>query len=120
MTANPSAFVDFFQNATTGFAHNFSTDLMNLTDLTNGVLNLDLAQNSTEQSNLTTQISNFNDRMASQKQMLLAQFSQVNAALESYPYLLAELNAALGNPYTPSSSNTTPTGGTSTSSSSNG
>jgi len=120
MTANPSAFVDFFQNAATGFAHNFSTDLTNLTSSTTGVLNLDLAQNSTEQSNLTTQISNFNDRMASQKQTLLAQFSQVNAALESYPYLLAELNAALGNPYTPSASNTTPTTGSSSSSTSNG
>ncbi len=117
MTANPSAFVNFFQNASTGFAHNFGVDLTNLTDLTNGVLNLDLAQNSTEQTNLTTQISNFNDRMAAQKTELLAQFSQVNAALESYPYLLAELNAALGNPYTPST-NSTPTAGSSTSSTS--
>jgi len=119
MTGNPSAFLNFFQNvSSTGFANNFSKDLTNLTDSVNGVLNLDLAQNSTEQSNLTDQISNFNDRMASQKQELLTQFSQVNAALESYPYLLAELNAALRNPYTPSSSNTTPTGGSSTSSSS--
>jgi len=119
MTANPSAFANFFQNASsTGFANNFSTDLTNLTDPVNGALNLDLAQNSTEQSDLTNQINNFNTQMATQKQSLLAQFSQVNAALESYPYMLAELNAALGNPYTPSSSNTTPTGGSSTSSTS--
>lgn len=118
LTANPAAFLNFFQNSSTGFAHNFSADLSNLTSSVDGVLNLDLAQNSTEQSNLTDQISNFNDRLASQKQQLIAEFSQVNAALESYPYLLAELNAALGNPYTPSSSNTTPTSGSSTSGSS--
>lgn len=120
MTADPAAFLNFFQNSTTGFAHNFNADLTNLTSIVDGPLNLDLAQNSTEQSNLTDQINNFNDRMASQKTQLIAQFSQVNAALESYPYLLAELNAALGNPYTPTSSNTTPTSGSSTSSSSNG
>ena len=120
MTADPAAFLNFFQNSATGFAHNFNADLTNLTSIVDGLLNLDLAQNSTEQSNLTDQINNFNDRMASQKTQLIAQFSQVNAALESYPYLLAELNAALGNPYTPTSSNTTPTSGSSTSSSSNG
>ncbi len=115
-TANPSAFLSFFQNASsTGFANNFSKDLTNLTDPTNGVLNLDLAQNSTQQTDLTTQITNFQAQMATQKQQLIAEFSQVNAALESYPYMVEELNAALGNPYTPTSSNTAPTTGSSTS-----
>lgn len=116
-TANPTAFLAFFQNSSsTGFANNFSTDLTNLTDPTNGILNLDLAQNSTQQTDLTTQISNFQDQMATQKQQLIAEFSQVNAALEDYPYVVAELNAALGNPYTPSTSNSTPTAGSSTAS----
>lgn len=117
MTANPSAFLNFFQNSATGFANNFSTDLSNLTNSVDGVLNLDLAQNSTQQSDLTTQINNFNDQLASQKAELVAQFSQVNAALETYPFVLAELNAALGNPYTQSSSNSTPTAGSSSSTS---
>ncbi len=115
LTADPAAFLNFFQNSSTGFAHNFSADLTDLTSSVDGVLNLDLAQNSTQQSNLADQISNFNDRLASQRQQLIARFSQVNAALESYPYLLAELNAALGNPYAPPSSNTNPTAGSPTS-----
>ncbi len=119
MTSNPSAFLSFFQSsAQTGFANNFSSDLTNLTDPTDGILNLDLAQNSTEQADLTTQISNFQDQMATQKQQLITEFSQVNAAIEDYPYVVAELNAALGNPYTQTSSNTTPTAGSSTASSS--
>lgn len=119
MHANPTAVLNFFQNSATGFAHHFNADLTSLTSWASGPLNLDLAQNSTEQSNLTDQISNFNNRLASQRQQLVAQFSRVNAALESYPYLLAELNAALGNPYAPSSSNSTPTSGSSTSGSTN-
>ena len=119
MTSNPSAFLNFFQNSNqTGFANNFANDLTNLTDPTNGILNLDLAQNSTQQSDLATQISNFQSQMATQKQQLITEFSQVNASLEAYPYVLAELNAALGNPYTQNSSNTTPTSGSSTSSTS--
>jgi flagellar hook-associated protein 2 len=118
LTADPAAFLNFFQNSSTGFAHNFSADLTKLTSSVDGVLSLDLAQNSTAQSSLTDQINSFNDRLASQRKQLIAEFSQVNAALESYPYLLAELNAAMGNPYTTSSSNTTPTSGSSTSSTS--
>ena len=115
MSANPSAFLNFFQNsASTGFANSFSKDLTNLMDPVNGVLNLDLAQNSTGQTNLTNDISNFQDRLANQRQQLIAQFSRVNAALESYPFLVAEINAALGNPFTPQSTNTTPTAGSST------
>ena len=120
LTADPAALINFFQNSSTGFAHNFSADLTKLTSSVDGVLSLELAQNSTEQSNLTDQISNFNDRLASRRLQLIAEFSQVNAALQSYPYLLAQLNAAMGNPYTTSSSNTTPISGSSTSGSSRG
>jgi flagellar hook-associated protein 2 len=116
LTADPAAVINFFQNSSTGFAQNFGADLTNLTSSVDGVLNLDLAQNSTQQGDLTNQINNFKDQLANQKTLLIAEFSQVNAALESYPYLLAELNAAMGNPYTTSSANTTPTSGSSTSS----
>jgi hypothetical protein len=50
------------------------------------------------------------------------ELSQVNASLESYPFTLMEVNAALGSltsgstsPTTTTSSNTTPTSGESTS-----
>ena len=122
MTTTPSALLTFFQNSAAGsppgFATAFSTDLTNLTDPTNGVLNLDLAQNNTQQSDLSTEISNFQDQMATQKQQLIQEFSQVNATLEEYPYLLAEVTASLGN-ILPNNSNTSPNQGTVVGSSNN-
>jgi len=97
LNANPSAVQSFFQNSSqTGFANNFGADLTNLTDPVNGVLNLDLAQNSTEQTNLSTDISNFQDQLATQKQELTNQFSQVNATLQEYPALLETVTSLLG------------------------
>jgi flagellar hook-associated protein 2 len=121
LTTNPSAVLTFFQNSASGsplgFANNFGTDLTNLTDPTDGILNLDLAQNNTEQTDLSTDISNFQDQMATQKQQLINEYSQVNANLEEYPYLLAEVTATLGN-ILPNESNTSPNEGTLTNSSS--
>jgi len=121
LSTNPSAVLTFFQNTVAGspkgFATSFGTDLTNLTDPTQGVLNLDLAQNSTEQSDLSTEISNFQDQLAVQKQQLIQEYSQVNATLESYPYLLAEVTAQLGQ-ILPNSSNTSPNQGTAVSSNS--
>jgi flagellar hook-associated protein 2 len=116
LSANPSAFLNFFQNTgQTGFANNFGKDLISLTDSVNGVLNLDLAQNASGQTNLTKEINSFQDRLAGQRQHLIAQFSQVNAALEAYPFVLAEINAALGNTAPITRSNSTPTTSTPTS-----
>ena len=111
MSANPAAFLNFFQNAATGFAPHFNQDLTNLTDPVNGILNLDLAQNNTEQTDLSTQISNFQAQLATQKQQLIQQYSQVNATLEEYPYLLAAITAQLGD-ILPNTSNTSPNEGT--------
>jgi flagellar hook-associated protein 2 len=115
MTTNPSAVLTFFQNSAagspTGFATAFNTDLTNLTDPTNGILNLDLAQNNTDQTDLSTEISNFQDQLATQKQQLINEYSQVNAQLEEYPYLLAEVTATLGN-ILPNQSNTSANEGT--------
>ncbi len=86
----------FFQNsAGSGFADRFKSDLTVLTDSNNGVLNSDLAENSTEQSNLTDQISNFQTRLLAQQAQLEQEFNQVNATLEAYPYLLAQITASL-------------------------
>lgn len=116
MTDNPSAFLAFFQNSSqTGFATNFGKDLINLTDSVDGVLNLDIAQNSTQQSNIAKDISNFQDHLAAQKLQLVASLSKVNATLQQYPYLLAQLEAALGNTSSGTSSNTSAAQGTRTS-----
>jgi flagellar hook-associated protein 2 len=118
MSSNPTAFLNFFQNSSsTGFANNFNKDLTNLTDPTTGILNVDLSQNSTQQSDLNTEITNFQDQLATQKQQLIQEYSQVNASLEEYPYLLAEVTATLGQ-ILPNSSNTSPNEGMPTSGSS--
>jgi flagellar hook-associated protein 2 len=116
-TNNPGSFQSFFQNASaTGFANSFSRDLNNLTDPTQGVVNLDIAENTTQQKTLTTQINNLHDRLVVQQQQLTAVYARVNATLEAYPSLLlgvtAELNALNGNfSTTPNAVNTTPTAG---------
>ncbi|HEV2398257.1 MAG TPA: flagellar filament capping protein FliD [Candidatus Sulfotelmatobacter sp.] len=96
LTSNPSAFQNFFQTAaSTGFANHFHTDLINLTDPTIGLLNVDLAQNKTEQQNLADNINNFENQLTAQQQQLTQQLSQVNASLQSYPLLLQQVTEAL-------------------------
>jgi flagellar hook-associated protein 2 len=94
---NPAAFQAFFQNSSnTGFANNFSSDLTNLTDPVNGILNVDLAGNSTQAQDLTNQISDLQANLTAQQQQLTTQYAQVNATLEAFPFLLQEVSAELG------------------------
>ncbi len=106
LTNDPGAVLNFFQNSSvTGFANKFNADLTNVSDATTGVLSTDLAQNSAEQKTLTDQINNFQDRLNAEQQQLITQFSQVNATLEEYPFLLQEVTSQLGRPTSSSSSN---------------
>jgi flagellar hook-associated protein 2 len=121
LAANPSAVQSFFQNSSsTGFANNFNNDLFNLTDATNGILNVDIAGNKTQQTALTAQINDLQDRLTAEQTALTLQFDQVNATLEAYPSLLyevtAEIGALNGNYSTPSNTtpNTTPATGSPT------
>jgi len=114
LAANPAAVQNFFQNATsTGFANNFNSDLTNLTDPTEGVLNVDLAQNSSEQQDLSNSISNFQAELAIQQQQLTQEYSQVNASLQAYPLLLQQVTETLAtmdlNSSTNSSGSSSPT-----------
>ena len=107
---NPAEVLNFFQNSSqTGFANNFASDLQKLTDPTLGVINLDLSQNQQQQLDLSNTISNFQDRMTAQQQQLSKEFSQVNALIEEYPFLLEAINLQLG--IQSSGNNTTPAGG---------
>jgi len=121
LATNPSAVQNFFQNASgSGFANNFNNDLFNLTDVTDGILNVDIAGNKTQQKILATQITGLQDRLTAQQKLLTAQYSQVNATLEAYPSLLYTVTAVLGAmngnfSVTPNTSaNTAPNTGTST------
>ena len=123
LSANPSGVQNFFTNSNAaGFADNFNSALTNLTDPSTGILNSDLAENQGEQTALTTEITNFQTQLAAQKIQLDAEFSQVNASLEQYPFTLQEITAELGSMSstgsttgTTPSTNTTPTSGESTS-----
>lgn len=102
--SNPSAVLNFFQNtSSTGYANNFANDLNNLTDPTQGILNVDLAQNQSSQQDLSNSISNMQDRLTAEQQQLQTQFSQVNALLEAYPSQLLAVQEELG--ITPANSN---------------
>ncbi len=94
---SPASFQAFFQNSSnTGFADNFNADLTNLTDPVNGILNVDLAGNTTQAQDLTNQISDLQDNLTAQEQQLTTQYAQVNATLEAFPFLLQEVSAELG------------------------
>jgi flagellar hook-associated protein 2 len=97
LAQNPSAVQSFFQNVSgTGFANNFNSDLFNLTDPTNGIVNVDIAGNKAQQKALTTQISNLQDRLTAEQAALTLQYAQVNATLEAYPSLLLTVTAEIG------------------------
>ena len=124
VTSNASAVTNFFTNATaTGFADNFSADIDNLTNPTSGPLAADLASNQSQQAALGTEIQNFQTQLAAQAVYLTLEFSQVNATLEEYPFLLQTVNTELGSlsssgsstAATTTNTNTTPTAGTPTS-----
>lgn len=123
LAANPTGIQSFFQNASsTGFANNFNNDLFNLTDVTEGILNVDIAGNKAQQQSLATQITNLQDRLTAEQAALTLQFDQVNATLEAYPSLLLEVTSeigALNGNYNVSNTtpNTTPNVGTSATSS---
>jgi flagellar hook-associated protein 2 len=97
LATNPGAVQSFFQNSpSTGFAQNFNNDLFSLTDVTTGILNVDIAGNKTQQQALTTQITNLQDRLIAEQQALTLQYNHVNATLEAYPALLLEVTAMIG------------------------
>jgi flagellar capping protein FliD len=60
------------------------------------VVSVDLAQNQRSQQGLDTSISDFQGRISSEQKSLTTQFSQVNALLEEFPFLLQSINVQLG------------------------
>lgn len=97
LTDDPSSVLNFFQNSSlTGFANLFSQDLRSLNDPTAGILGADLTQNRQQQQNLTNSINDFQDRLLSEQDQLTTQFSQVNALLEQFPFLLQSISLQLG------------------------
>jgi flagellar hook-associated protein 2 len=97
LASNPGAVQSFFQNAQqTGFADHFHGDLSALTSPSQGILNVDIAQNSATQQALTKSISDFQLQLTAQQQQLTKQFNQVNANLQAYPLLLQQVTEIIG------------------------
>jgi flagellar hook-associated protein 2 len=97
LTEDPSSVLNFFQNSSlTGFANLFAQDLRSLADPSAGVIGADLTQNQQQQQNLTKSINDFQDRLLSEQDQLTTQFSQVNALLEQFPFLLQSISLQLG------------------------
>ena len=126
LATNPAGVLNFFQNSSsTGFADNLTPALNSLTDPVTGIVNSDLAENQGEQTAIGNEITNFQTQLAAQKIQLDQEFSQVNANLEAFPFLLQEITAELGSTVpggsttgTTPSTNTTPASGNNSSSAS--
>lgn len=92
-------FQNFFQSADAsnqGFAAHLGSTLLSLTDPTQGLLNIELTQNTATQHMLTNQINDFEDRLAVTQQQLTAQYSQMNTALETYSTTMSQIQSELG------------------------
>ena len=87
----------FFQSTDVeGFAWHFATTLDDLTDSIEGPIQVDLNGIKAEQDSLSNQIEAYEVRMEMRQQLLLEQFSKMDAMLRQLPLLQAQLTAQLG------------------------
>jgi len=88
---------DFFQSTEVeGFARHFGASLDDLTDSIEGPIQVDLNGIKAEQESLSDQIESYEVRMEMRQQLLLEQFSKIDAMLRQLPLLQAQLTAQLG------------------------
>ena len=96
---NFSQVQNFFQGtADNGFANSLNTQLSTFTDAANGAFTVDLSNLSSENTDLTNQINDFEDNyIANQQAYYQAEYSQAEEALESLSQTQSQLNALLNN-----------------------
>ncbi len=88
---------DFFQSTEIeGFARHFGASLEELTDSIEGPIQVDFNGIKAEQKSLSDQIDAYEVRMEMRQQLLLEQFSKIDAMLRQLPLLQAQLTAQLG------------------------
>lgn len=99
LTNNPLAVQNFFEGTSlNGFANSMSNALSNFTDPANGAFTVDLRGISQTNSDLTSQINDFETNyIATQQTRLTAEFSSAEIALQQLPTELAQIQAELGN-----------------------
>ena len=104
---NFAAVQGFMQGtASNGFVSNLSNQLNNLTAPATGAFTVDLQSISAENTDLQTQITNFQAYLSTQQTLLTAEYDQADITLQQLPELQAQINAELG--YAPTSSSSIP------------
>ncbi len=98
LTTNYAAVQNFFQQigSQNGFAVQFNNDLSNLTNPTTGPLYVDAQGINQANTDLSTQIANFQANIAQQEQLWIQEYSQVNTTLQTMPLMLQQVDAQMG------------------------
>ena len=98
ITNNPTDVQNFFEGTSlNGFANSAYNALNAFTNPANGSFEVDLSSIATTNSDLTSQINDFETNyIASQQTILTAEYSQAETALQQLPAEMAQLNALLG------------------------
>jgi flagellar hook-associated protein 2 len=95
MNSDYQGVVSFFQG-TSGFATGLSSQLTQLTDPTKGAFNLDLKGMQSTYSSLQDNVDNLETYIATQQQLWLQQYTQMNVALLQFPAQQQEMDALFG------------------------
>lgn len=102
---NFSAVQAFMQGtASNGFANFLGNQLSSLTDPANGAFTVDLQSISSENTQLQSQINNYQTYVSAQQTLLTAEYNQADITLQEIPQEQAQINAELGYPPTTSTS----------------
>jgi len=98
LSSDYSGVLNFFQgtSGTSGFATGLSTQLTQLTDPTEGAFNLDLQGMQSTYSSLQDEINDFQTYIASEQQMWLTQYTNLNVTLLQWPFQQQEMDALFG------------------------
>jgi flagellar hook-associated protein 2 len=98
LTNDPTDVQNFFEGpALNGFANSMYSAVNTYTNAANGAFEVDLSSISTENTDLTTEINDFeNNYIASQQTILTAEYSSAEVALQQLPEEMQQLNAELG------------------------
>jgi flagellar hook-associated protein 2 len=91
---NYSDFQNFFQSAN-GYGQGIGNMLLKITDPTQGTVSVDAAGLQSLNSDLSQQITDFQDRMNTVQQQLTDKYSQLNVLLQQYPQQIADINSQL-------------------------
>jgi flagellar hook-associated protein 2 len=92
LSTNIAAVQNFFQNTTnTGFAQTLNTSLTQMADPITGLLGTDINGLAQTQTDLASQIADFQAYLATEQQSLMQQYSQVDTVLQQLPLLQSQI-----------------------------